>query len=450
MTMALALMAVACAVTGTADFDPPDGVSADAVLANKEDGGDAAASTTRGDLPCDVDAVLKKHCQQCHGSEPTFGASLSLVTHADLMKLAPGDASAKKVFDLVKERIHDDAKPMPPSPNPRLPANALTVFDAWINAGTKPSTETCDATGHDVNIKPLSCTPDTTLKASKPYTLKANSPLDQTMCFGVSVPRAKKRHVTALAPTLDKKEVIRNILLFQTDKPVPSEPFPCSEVGSTSWQLVAGWAPGGNNLEFPPEAGLPEAPGTTHWVVQIRYGNTGASEIIDQSGYELCTTELLRPNDAGILAFGTTNFMIPPRATHTLACDYRLERRFKNVVFVSASPHLQSLATSVTMQRLVGGSGSPEMLLEQREFRAEAQLSYRISKPVAQNDVIRTTCAWKNTTDTQVGFGESQGAETCFNFVAYYPKIIEQVVGKGRLPALPFDAPVKQASCTAL
>src|SRR5262249_21995610 len=99
-------------------------------------GGDEARVTG---LPCDVDAVLKANCQKCHAAQPQYGASTSLVTYDDLTK----DHNGQKVYDLVKSRIHDDARPMPPSPNPRLSDKDMGAIDAWIAGGAKSSSDAC-------------------------------------------------------------------------------------------------------------------------------------------------------------------------------------------------------------------------------------------------------------------------------------------------------------------
>jgi hypothetical protein len=442
---AVTIVAAACTIEGEPDFDSPQGKTEDQVKETKDAG--APKVETANGLPCDVDAVLKTNCQTCHASEPKFGASVPLVTHADLMKAGPGASSNKKVYELVKERIGDDARPMPPSPKPRLDAASKSVIDAWITSGAKSSKETCTTNAPEDGVKKLSCKPDTLLKASKPFTMQPNTPLDQYVCFGVDINLQKKRHVTALAPIVDNKQIVHHILLFQTDKAEKNEPFPCGAFGSAAWKLVAGWAPGGNNLELPPEAGFPEEVGTTHWVLQIHYNNATAKTGTDQSGYELCTTEELRPNDAGVLAFGSTNFNIPPRSNHTISCDYRLDARFSNVRMFNASPHMHELGAAMSTERVPGGKGTSEMLFEQKDFSFEAQANFPISKSVAPNDVLRTKCSWKNTTDKRVGFGEGTGDEMCFNFFGYYPKIPDKKIGN--IPLFTWITPSQRATCRA-
>lgn len=407
---------------------------------------DGKIETATG-LPCEVDEILKARCQTCHSSPPKYGASAPLVTWDELQKPGPGASANKKVWELVKERIHDDARPMPPSPQFRLDAKELGALDGWFAAGAKATDAKCVTDKPSDGVKPLSCTPDTVLKAKTPFTMQPGAPLDQYVCFGVNQPLTKKRHVTALAPKVDNAQIVHHILLFQTDKAESAEPFACSSFGSSAWKLVAGWAPGGNNLELPPEAGLPAEKGTTHWVVQIHYNNATAKTGTDQSGYELCTTENLRPNDAGVIAFGSINFDIPPRATHTIKCDYRLGAEFKDVQLFNASPHMHTFGAAMSTERLPGGNGAPEMIFEQKAFSFEAQANYPIKAKVAPNDIIRTRCTWKNPTDATVKFGEGTNDEMCFDFVGYYPNIPDKTLLG--YPVFTWVTPSMNASCTA-
>ncbi len=409
-------------------------------------GGSVGATvTTKNGLPCDVDAVLKARCQTCHASPPKFGASAPLVTWDDLQKPGPGANAGKKVYELVASRIHDDAGPMPPSPQPRLAGAELATVDSWIKAGAPASTATCMNAAAPDGVKPLSCTPDTVLKATKPFVMQPGSPTDQYTCFGVDINLTKKRHITGLAPKVDNKQIVHHILLFQTPTAVSTEPFACAAFGSAAWKLVAGWAPGGTNLELPPAAGFPENVGTTHWVVQVHYNNSNAQTGMDQSGYELCTTETLRPNDAGVLAFGSTSFSIPPRSTTTVRCDYALGPQFTNVKLFNASPHMHTRGSAMSTERLVGGVGTPETIFEQKAFSFEAQSNFPITKNVTAGDVMRTRCTWKNPGDTTITFGEGTGDEMCFDFIGYYPNIPDQTLFG--LPVFTWATPSTNAAC---
>ncbi len=444
MTAAMALAAVVAACTVEAPGMASRGQGTDAPTRRDDvTGKNGAPAETATGLPCDVDAVLKSRCQTCHAAEPKYGASTSLVTFDDLQE----ERGGKKLHALVKERIHDDARPMPPTPNPRLTAQEAAALDAWIDGGARSSGARCTNEAPEDEVKPLSCKPDTVLKASKPFTMQQGGALDQYVCFGVDIDVTKKRHVTALAPKVDNKKILHHILLFQAPSSESSEPFPCDAFGSAAWKLVAGWAPGGNNLELPPEAGFPQEPGTTHWVLQLHYNNAlNLAGATDQSGYELCTTEQLRPNDAGVLAFGSTKFTIPPRASHTIRCDYALPSSFQGVKMFNASPHMHTRGVAMSTERVPGGNGAPQMVFEQKKFDFENQANFPITASVAPGDVMRTRCTWKNPGDTQIGFGEGTGDEMCFDFIGYYPNIPDKTIFG--LPVFTWITPSTSAKCT--
>jgi len=395
-------------------------------------------------LPCDVQDVLTRKCGNCHGAQPAFGASTPLVNHDDLTKTFNG----KKVYELVAARIKDEARPMPPMPNPRLSPQESAPIASWVQAGAPRANQACEApaTGGPV-VKPLPCAADTTVKARAPFVMAPNAPLDQYVCFGFDVTLTKKKHVTALAPKVDNKTILHHILLFQAPQAESPEPVSCAAFGSATWRLVAGWAPGGENTILPPEAGFPMEPGTTHWVMQLHYNNAkNLPGQQDNSGYDMCTTEQLRANDAGVLAFGSTSFTIPPRAKHAVTCDYTLPSTFQGVKFWSASPHMHTLGRSMSTHRLAGGNGTPEKVLDIQGFTFDNQLAYPVATTVAPGDVIRTRCGWENTTANQVRFGEGTGDEMCFDFIGYYPRIPDRSIFG--LPVFTWVTPSQSARCS--
>jgi len=412
----------------------------------KDDAGAGASSaggaTTASGLPCDVDAVLKSRCQVCHASTPKSGASTSLVTYEDLQKTAPGGAG--KVLALVSERMADAARPMPPQG--LVPEAERKVIDGWIASGAKRSSERCGGSAPDA-VKPLRCEAPasiTTLKGSAPYTTTSEAKTDTYVCVGIDRNLTKKRHVVGLAPKVDNAKILHHILVFQADQAQDSVPHECNALESSKWRLVTGWAPGGNNSELPPEAGFPEEAGTTHWVLQLHYNNPQfVAGQKDNSGFDICTTEELRPNDAGMMGLGSHLFNIPPRSTHTIKCDFKLTDDYGSITLFSASPHMHTRGTSMSTELVKGGHlGKAEMVFEQKSFNFENQIGYPISAKVAPGDVLRTRCTWKNPGDEAIRWGEGTGDEMCYDFISYYP------ANKGRTwthPSLPF--PLGGAVC---
>ena len=411
----LAAVLVGCG-TSDASFDTSDPLPKRSDISNGPDGGVSSTPASTG-LPCDVQSVLAERCQTCHGSEPSFGAPNALVTYADLTKTLGG----KKVTELVAARVHDAARPMPPQPNPRLDTNDLAILDAWIAKGAPSSNETCGGGAGGAPVtKPLSCTPDTLVRPASKWTMPANK-TDEYVCYGFDVNPGSKRHVIALAPKVDNKTIVHHIILFQSPDAVSATPAPCSQGGGVTWRMVAGWAPGGGNVELPPEAGFPES-GTTHWVAQVHYNNAQSlAGQVDGSGYDLCTTDKLRANDADIMAFGATKFTIPPRGKLDMTCDFNVPAQLPEVHVFAGAPHMHKLGKSLSTHRIRGGVS--EAVVDQPNFDFQTQVGYSTNLGIKGGDTVRTRCVWQNPGDQSVGFGENTADEMCFMFVSYYPKI---------------------------
>jgi hypothetical protein len=404
----------------------PIGVLA-AIACGREASTGSSASALTSNLPCDVQQVVSTRCLQCHSQTPKAGAPMSLATQADWR----ADHRGRPTSAWVGERIHDSAHSMPPGAP--LDPKERDVLDAWIAGGTPPGK--CEpAKAPDVQAPP--CKADTILRAASPFAMGMKD--DEYICFGVDVEVAKKRHVWAMFPEVDNANIVHHIQVFQAAASADPNPHPCAMGDAAEWKLIGGWAPGSGPVELPAEAGYPENPGTTHWVVQVHYNNVARrADQSDQSSFGLCTTEDLRPHDAGVIAFGALKFTIPPRSTHDVTCDFTLDDRFKGVHFFGGAPHLHKLGTALSIDRFpVDGTGV-QSVLNVPSFDFNEQRGIPLSVDVTPGDRIQTRCEWKNPADRSVYFGEGTGDEMCLGFLTYYPAIAEQTVPFGGK-----DAPV--------
>jgi len=386
------------------------------------EGGVTVPAVAGGDLPCDVDAVLARNCRQCHGAPPSFGAPMPMLNLAELHAAAK-NTEGKKVYEVVGTRIHDDAAPMPQAPNPRLGAADMATLDAWIAAGAPAGTVACGATdaGAAGGPAPLSCTPDQLIRPTSKFAITENA--DVYVCYGFDTDASQKRHVIAGAARIDNKSVVHHVLLYQADTAVSGTPVPCGAGGGKNWRLVTGWAPGGKNFELPPEAGFAEESGKTHWALQIHYNNAqGLKDQVDESGYDLCTTDQLRPNDADILATGTFDITIPARSTHETTCELSFPATFGNINVVSSWAHMHKLGKAEYAKRVRGGQETTILDSPTYDFSTGAAAN-SVKVDLASGDKIRTMCRWTNPSDTTVKFGEATSDEMCFAFLTYYPKI---------------------------
>jgi hypothetical protein len=88
-------------------------------------------------LPCDVQNLLTTRCQSCHSRPPSAGASVSLLTYADLT--APSNSrSSLTVAARSLQRMKDSLAPMPPAPATLATGAELGALAAWLDAGLPP------------------------------------------------------------------------------------------------------------------------------------------------------------------------------------------------------------------------------------------------------------------------------------------------------------------------
>jgi hypothetical protein len=148
---ALVLSATACSATGGNNGGGPGGDSFGGMNQGFPGGGGGAGTPSGtagtgsqpvgGALPCAVDALVKAHCQTCHGARPIGGAPMSLVTEADFQAdYQPHTTTALmgqtlKVYQLARIRINGSMGTMKmPQGNPLAP-NDFTTLDSWLASG---------------------------------------------------------------------------------------------------------------------------------------------------------------------------------------------------------------------------------------------------------------------------------------------------------------------------
>lgn len=380
--------------------------------------GCSAKLDSRTPLPCDVEAIVAANCRSCHGATPAFGAPMPLVGYEDFTAPAKTDKT-KKVYELVGVRIHDDVHPMPQPPNPRLSAADTQVIDSWIAAGAPKGSATCsmpDGSTTDPDAGTSDCTPDVDLVSPSAWNMPQVD--DVYVCFGVDIPVTGNRQVIAIRPHVDNKQIVHHIVLMQAPNAVSPTPAQCSAFGMVTWPTLWAWAPGIGDFNLPPEAGFPMS-GTMHYVVQIHYNNIGRlMNQTDKSGFGLCTTDKLRPNDADVMAFGTDKISVPAHGTLDQTCTYNVNPALDGRNIFSTFLHMHKIGTQISSQV------NTTMLANDPNY-SFANQQWAPNNPPVQlhtNDKVATRCVWNNPTDAPVKFGENTEQEMCFAIVAYYPK----------------------------
>jgi hypothetical protein len=429
VAVTVGLAAAACGTTSaTPSGDPGSGVP-------------TATPTSTGTpgpsgLPCDVEKTLADNCGKCHGATPAFGAPMPLVTHTDLVAPAKSDPS-KKVYELVTRRIHDDGQPMPPPPNARLSSVDLGVLDSWAAAGAPSSKVACNpqTPGDGGVVEPLDCKPDLAIAPASPWAMPVDAK-NEYVCYGVDIDSPDDKHIVAMTPRVQNPKIVHHVLVFKSDSAYPTTPQVCPSGGSLQWRLMYAWAPGGKNMVMPPEAGYALKKGqTTHFIVQVHYNNAGAlTNQTDTSGFDMCTSAP-RKYEADVLAFGTQKIDLKKKSELDTTCSITVPASLAGKKIFAAMPHMHELGTTIETKLYRGGTGAPVDLGAAPKWDFQTQYWYPLDVSVATNDVVKTRCAWKNTTNTDVKFGENTEDEMCYSFTMYYPRI-DSNLWTWALPAL--------------
>lgn len=392
---------------------------------DEDDGG---GGTGAAGLPCDVDKVLADHCRKCHASPPQFGAPMPLVTWENLVAPSLADP-AKKVYEGVVERVADERRRMPPSPNAPLSAAEQKTLADWIAAGAPRGADRCDGPTEVPPANGLSCTPDLSLAPESAWEMPEAAG-DEYVCWGVDLAKEQATHITAFVPVIDNTEITHHIVLYEAPSAYSRVPTPCDAGSAIAWRMVLGWAPGVGPLELPPEAGFPistDPARPTHYVAQMHYSNPlGKKGAKDKSRIDLCTSAP-RQHEADVMAFGSQSFEIPaaPPAggLYTIDCALTVPSGFAGLHFFAAMPHMHQIGVAMSTT-LTPAAGGPDVDLgTMSSFSFDAQAWLPVNATTQPGDVIRTRCSWANNTGAPVRFGENTGDEMCYSFSMYYPRI---------------------------
>ncbi len=383
-------------------------------------------------LPCEVEAIVEKHCGLCHGENLTAGAPVKLVSYTDFHEK---DGRDEPRYARVKDRLHDEASPMPPIDHARLSEKELEVLDAWLDKKAPKGKEACeepdpvdgDETPDEEDLS--ECDELIELRANDGDDAEGKSrafsvPMedDYYECFVFEVPWTDQMHALRVDPLIDDERVLHHWLLYQDPIASAGKPGSHSACGGVhaDGTLVAGWAPGGSPYAMPKDVGLHVDSAKTHvFVLEIHYNNVARyDDANDKSGARLCVTRKLRKNVAGTHWLGTDLIVLPPgKGTAEGDCKPKEEAHI-----LSVSPHMHQLGRH--MSTLITRADGSEEMLHDAAFDFNDQRVYGVKGGpvvVGAGDTLKTTCTFDNDSGRYVTFGSGTSDEMCYNFVVAYP-----------------------------
>jgi hypothetical protein len=383
----------------------------------KDSGKEPVASGSA--LPCDVAPLVTKYCGECHGEKP-FGP-MSLVDADDFA----GDMNAN-----VKARITQQAPKghMPPVTSEQPSEAELAKIVAWLDEGARGITTTCedkatpDAGAADAGPPPFEVPGDEELECytmlahngdfKTPYTVGAAR--DAYFNFTFAAPWKGTVYGVTIGPVIDNMKVIHHWLLFQDDLPGVPGGAQGSIGAHPAGQLLYGWAPGGESLDFREtgvDVGL-ELPGDGQTYTMEYHYNSSDFGAKDASGVKICVHHRKTANIAGLSWLGNDNLLVP--STQWSGTCRPTSNKDIHIVALIPHMHVQGKHMKGTITRKDG----KKEILHDEPFDFDYQKLYKKDVVLHPGESIFTECTFAQ----PMTFGESTNAEMCYLFTMAYPK----------------------------
>ncbi|HKU42624.1 MAG TPA: hypothetical protein VJR89_30910 [Polyangiales bacterium] len=396
-------------------------------------------------LPCDVARVVSSKCGNCHGASPVGGAPMPLVSAADFgaslksLRTAPGETM--EVAKLVKLRINDAAKPMPPGA--LLPEAERNMLNGWLDRGHPAGVEADRACAPSQPTMPVEDKPRPTQAGVTCYKFASHGqpqpgdtspygviPGEHYVSFYYTAPWKEPSELVSWRTLYDNRKVLHHWLFYSTVGATMDGTFAPSigtHIGDAA-NLFAGWAVGGNDVNMPPEVGLKlPAPGEG-LLLEWHYYNASAAPVEDRSAVELCTVPAgTLKHTASMTWLGTENFNGP------LGMPPRVESKFSGTCLPGRAgmagdepihiftlwPHMHTYGRH--MRSVVNRVDGKTEEVFNKPFDFNYQITYDAGIDLYPGDTITSTCTFMNTSDANVAFGPSTEQEMCYQFAFAYP-----------------------------
>jgi len=254
-------------------------------------------------------------------------------------------------------------------------------------------------------------------------------------CVGFAFPANETLTIIRFDAILDNSQVLHHMVMFQLPVGAAdfgSTPQPCNM--APGGVPIYAWAPGGDPVIMPPEAGFTVG-GTTgliYVVLQLHYNNpTSQSGYIDSSGVKMYLSAQARQYQAGFMFLGmdTSLISIPAhqpsfhmsgRCT-TPTTAYALPQN--GIQVFAAMGHMHYLGRQIWTD-LLRNKTKVASIVDNPHYDFNAQKFLPLNLTIFPGDEMVTHCVWDSTKANTTTFGgESTSNEMCLSAILYYPSI---------------------------
>ncbi|MEY4510055.1 MAG: hypothetical protein RLZZ450_2177 [Pseudomonadota bacterium] len=415
------------------------------VKAPDKEAPDAPVVSLKGDLPCDVRALVVSKCGACHGAKPAGGAPMSLVTLADFHR--PAESDDTRTIDVVSlERMNekDVKRRMPPASVDITAAETKTLTD-WLSKGAKGSTAACTdttepeegttdakpATGHSggVSISPLTYD-DPNLKCykflgfsksgdrAKKYDVPTTP--DYYVKFDLKPEFKGVQYLKSYKPVIDNSAVLHHWLFYKQNA-AGNNAVQENAIGThPEGELIAGWAPGGDPIYFDSDTGV-ELSGDVNYQMEMHYNNKTGGVAQDASGVEVCVTTTKPAHVAAMGWLGTDNL------SGTQSTGNCKPTNTEPVHLIAATPHMHLKGRH--MKVVITRKDGKQEVIHDKDFDFEYQRQYVLDYVVNPGDSVQTTCTFSE----PARFGKGTNDEMCYFFTTHWPAGKLTMLGSGTI-----------------
>lgn len=351
---------------------------------------------------------------------------MALTSHEDL--LGPSISQpARRVYELIKERVHDTAAPMPPPSSRKLTAAELATLDNLLVAELAVGPAQCTSAPKRAEFPP----PDPSeIEQCYPFYAHASSgELDKPFrvdtgevygCFIFDIPWPGEAQ--ALSVRVRTSPIVHHWRLLDQQLGLPAGTVliaatDCSVGSTTTYANVD--VTDVKEINMPPSVGLqlPAPDSGFQMMLVVHYFNTGAATD-DTSGGEVCVARKPREHTAGIHIVQANQFSLPPRQASKVLTPCT-PKYAGDIHIIQSLPHMHLRGTRLEtiVQR---ANGTTETLIDV-PFDFNNQVLYQTDMVLSPGDKLLTTCHYQNDTDRTILPGPSSEDEMCLNDITAWP-----------------------------
>jgi hypothetical protein len=207
----------------------------------------------------------------------------------------------------------------------------------------------------------------------------------------------------------------------------------CISMPPQCQEILWGWAPGVDNLEFPPDIGMSIRDSTHFLMIQMHYYNPSQVKgVTDSSGLRLTWSDSLRPLESGVMTLfgpatpnqgltsipkGKKNYSIQMVIPESCTATWR-----EPITITSAMHHLHHYGVKQTITVTRDGE-YVGLVRDEPVFGYYQQSFMETNFTIMPGDRITMECFWDTTTATDdIPVSERTDHDMCFALMQYYPR----------------------------